>query len=85
LYFYFIAIPFVALVTFLPISINGFGLREGAFVFIFSTIHVASASSLLLALFMDAQALLFGLTGICIYLKLGSKNNAEKSVLRSIA
>ncbi len=85
LYFYFIAIPFIALVTFLPISINGFGLREGAFVFIFSTIHVASASSLLLALFMDAQALLFGLIGICIYLKMGSINNAKKTVLRSIA
>lgn len=82
LYFYFIAIPFVALVTFLPISINGFGLREGAFVFIFSTAYVAPTSSLLLALFMDAQALLFGLVGICIYLKMGSKSNAKKTALQ---
>src|SRR5207249_4871346 len=37
LYFYLVAIPFVSLVTLLPISINGFGVRESAFVYIFST------------------------------------------------
>src|SRR5437773_8813678 len=45
LYFYFIAIPFIALVTFLPISINGFGLREGPLGFFFQTTLVPSASS----------------------------------------
>ena len=72
-YFYCIAIPFVSLVTFLPISINGFGVRESAFVFIFATLHVSNISALLLALLMDAQVLFFGIVGGCLYLKMGKK------------
>jgi len=68
LYFYCVAVPLVALVSFLPISINGFGLRESAFVYIFSTIHIAPATSLLLAFLLDAQALCFAFIGGCLYL-----------------
>jgi uncharacterized membrane protein YbhN (UPF0104 family) len=75
LYFFVIAIPFVSIIAALPISINGFGVREGAFVYLFSTIHVPVATSLLLALLVDAQMLLFGLLGGCIYLTMGGKKN----------
>lgn len=79
LYFFFVAIPMISLVAFLPISINGFGLRESAFVFIFSTIHVAPTLSLLLALFLDLQALFFGVFGGCIYFLMSNeKNEVEK-------
>jgi len=79
LFFYFVAVPFISLVTFLPISINGFGLREGAFVYIFSTMHVSPTTALLLALLMDAQALLFGSMGGCLYLLTeGKKANGER-------
>jgi uncharacterized protein (TIRG00374 family) len=66
--FYLVAIPFVSLIAFLPISINGFGLRESAFVYIFSTVHVPVATSLLLALLMDIQVLLCGVIGGAIYM-----------------
>lgn len=78
LYFYFVAIPFVSLLTFLPISINGFGVREGAFVYIFSTVHVALATSLLLAFLMDAQVLLFGVVGGYFYLTMSNKVRVMK-------
>ncbi|MBO0779395.1 MAG: flippase-like domain-containing protein [Ktedonobacteraceae bacterium] len=68
LHCYVIAISFTALVAFLPISINGFGIREGALVFVFSTMHVPRELSLLLAFLMDIQVLFFGLIGTCIYL-----------------
>ena len=68
LYFYFLAIPMVSLVTFLPISINGFGVRESAFVYIFSTAHVSITKSLLIAFLMDLQVLFFGAIGGCLYL-----------------
>jgi glycosyltransferase 2 family protein len=75
--FYLVAIPFVSLIAFLPISINGFGLRESAFVYIFSTVHVAVATSLLLALLMDVQVLLCGIIGGAIYLLMdGRKKGA---------
>ncbi len=71
--FYAVAIPFVSIIAALPISINGFGVREGAFVYLFSTIHVPPTTSLSLALLMDAQVLLFGLIGGYIYFTMSSK------------
>ena len=62
------AIPFSSLVAFLPISINGFGVREGALVYIFSQFMFPFSESLLLAFLMDIQVLLFGVIGGCIYL-----------------
>lgn len=68
--FYCVAVPLIALVAFLPISINGYGLRESTYVYLFSTIHISSATALLLALLQDAQTLVFGVVGGCIYLRL---------------
>lgn len=76
--FYVIAIPFISIIAALPISINGFGLRESAFVYILSTIHVPAAASLLLALLMDAQTLLFGILGGCVYLMMSSKKTTNE-------
>ncbi len=70
--FYMIAISFSSLVAFLPISINGFGIREGTLAYVFSTIHVSSSTSLLLAFLVDTQVLLFGVIGGCIYLSMGN-------------
>jgi glycosyltransferase 2 family protein len=75
--FYFVAIPFVTLVAFLPISINGFGLRESVFVYTFSIIHIPTATSLLLAFLVDLQTLLFGLIGGGIYLAMGSRKHTS--------
>ncbi len=71
--FYVIAIPFVSIIAALPISINGFGVREGSFVYIFSTIHVPTGTSLALSLLMDAQVLFWGVLGGFIYLTMGFK------------
>jgi len=76
LYFYFFVVPLISLISFLPISINGFGLRETAFVYAFSTVHVASAPALLLALLMDMQALCLAVVGGSIYLTIGGKIKA---------
>lgn len=77
LHFYFVAVPLIALVAFLPISINGYGLRESTYVYIFSTIHISPATALLLALLQDAQTLVFGVIGGCIYLKLSGHSKLE--------
>lgn len=75
--FYLVAVPFVSLVAFLPISFNGFGLRESAVVFIFSTLnywYVSPEAALVLALLMDTELLLFGLIGGCICISMGIWN-----------
>jgi glycosyltransferase 2 family protein len=71
--FYVIAIPFASIIAALPISINGFGVREGAFVYLFSTIHVPPTTSLSLALLTDTQMLFFGLIGGGIYFTMSGK------------
>jgi uncharacterized protein (TIRG00374 family) len=76
-YFYLMAIPLVSLVAFLPISINGFGLRESTMVFVFSTAHVPAATAVLLAFVMDVQMLIFALVGICIYIVMGEQHRRE--------
>ncbi len=76
--FYLVAIPFVSLIAFLPISINGFGLRETAFIYLFTTMHIPPALSFLLAILMDLQTLLFGVIGGCIYLCMGMKKGKNR-------
>ncbi len=75
--FYLVAIPFVTLVAFLPISINGFGFRESVFVYAFSIIHIPTPTSLLLAFLVDLQTLLFGIIGGGIYLAMGSRKHTR--------
>lgn len=77
-HFYLLAIPVVSLVAFLPLTINGFGLRESAFVYIFATMHIPAASSLLLALIMDVQVLFFGAIGGILYLTMPGTDRAIK-------
>jgi hypothetical protein len=84
--FYFVAIPFISLIAFLPFSINGYGLREGAFVLMFSTMHVPVPISVLLVILMDVQVLLFGLIGGGIYLLSGThKEKVMQHVVKRVA
>lgn len=76
--FYVIAVPFVSIVASLPVSINGFGVRESAFVFLLSTIHVPAAASLLVVLLVDAQVLFFGLIGGCIFLTMDNRTQIQQ-------
>jgi uncharacterized membrane protein YbhN (UPF0104 family) len=76
--FYLVAVPLISLVAFLPISINGFGLRESTMVYIFALVHVPAASALLLALLLDLQGVLFGLIGGGLYLAHGRSGRGGK-------
>jgi uncharacterized protein (TIRG00374 family) len=75
--FYIIAISLASIAAFFPVTINGFGLREGVLVFAFSTVHVSASTALLLAFLVDVQVLLFGLVGGCIYLSMGAKSTKK--------
>ena len=79
-YFYLVAIPLVSLIGFLPISIGGFGLREGALIFVFSTAHVAAATTLTLAFMMDVQMLFFAAIGGFMYLFMSNLIGTQKKL-----
>jgi uncharacterized membrane protein YbhN (UPF0104 family) len=78
--FFFLAVPLAAIVASLPVSLNGFGLREGAFVYILSFVHVPSVMALLLVLVLDLQTLFFAFIGIGIYLTLGNGRRKRLSI-----
>lgn len=75
--FYIIAIELASMAAFFPLSINGFGVREGTLVFVFSTMHVAPGTALSLAFLVDIQALFFGLIGGGIYLTMGAQRKPQ--------
>ncbi len=65
---YCVMVPLVALVSTLPVSINGMGLREGATVLILGWYGVEQAASLTLGMAWFAVILAAGLSGGLVYL-----------------
>ena len=58
-----LALPIALLVTFIPISVNGLGVREGVLVFLLALFHVPLATATALALFVDLQLIPFAAFG----------------------
>ncbi len=65
---YCIAVPVVALLTVLPISLNGVGVREGGLVWILSTYGVSEAHGVALGLLWLSVSVVTGLIGGLVYL-----------------
>jgi hypothetical protein len=67
-FYFFIFVPLIWLVTMLPVSLNGLGVREGAFAFFFGQVGVASAEAISLSLLVYLCRLLAGLFGGFLFL-----------------
>ncbi|MHB8393014.1 MAG: lysylphosphatidylglycerol synthase transmembrane domain-containing protein [Candidatus Dormibacteria bacterium] len=63
-----LALPLALLVTFVPISANGIGIREGVLVFLLVQFHVPIAVAAAMALFVDFQLLPFAAFGGVVHL-----------------
>ncbi|MHB1527227.1 MAG: lysylphosphatidylglycerol synthase transmembrane domain-containing protein [Candidatus Dormibacteria bacterium] len=63
-----LALPVALLITFIPISANGIGLREGLLVFLLVQFHVPVATAAAMALFVDFQLLPFAAFGGLVHL-----------------
>ncbi len=66
--YYFILLPIVWLVAMVPISINGLGLREGAFVVLFSSVGMTKETAIAISVLFLALAMLQGLIGGVLFL-----------------
>jgi uncharacterized protein (TIRG00374 family) len=78
--YYWILVPLVALLTLLPISLNGMGIREGAMVLLLAPLGVGSGTAVSLAFLWFAACTLVSLGGVGFYLYGG---NGTIRVLRS--
>ena len=63
IWFHFIAVPIITIVTLVPISINGFGVREVSFILIYENVGVAADAAIALSFAWTAVLILFSLFG----------------------
>ena len=66
-YWFAIIVPFVTLVSLVPISIGGTGVREYLYVTLFGTVGMASEVALALSLTLLGTAILWALVGFAIF------------------
>ncbi len=71
--YYFLFIPLTTAVAMLPISLSGLGLREGAFVFLFTRVGASQEQALTLSLMWFATSALVSMIGGVEYVRMGGK------------
>jgi glycosyltransferase 2 family protein len=76
--FYVVFVPVVTLITMIPISLSGMGLREYAFVALFSAIGVPPATCLALALLTSVMILLSAVPGGIVYLLFRNRDDVQQ-------
>ena len=84
--YFFLFVPIAVTISMIPISLSGLGLREGAFVYLFTKVGATDAQALTVSLASFAVTVLLGLIGGIEYIRLGSVKNpviSQESRLRS--
>jgi glycosyltransferase 2 family protein len=71
LHYFFIMVPLVLFATTIPISVSGFGVREGAFIYLMGMIGVSITDAFTLSVLSAAIPLSIKLIGGTIYIKEG--------------
>jgi uncharacterized membrane protein YbhN (UPF0104 family) len=66
-----VIVPISLVVQMLPLSVNGFGLREATFSFYFTRLGLPVQAGVLLSLVATGLAMLFSLSGAAVYLSRG--------------
>ncbi|RPI27975.1 MAG: UPF0104 family protein [Acidobacteria bacterium] len=74
-------IPVIGLTTMIPLTINGFGLREGAYLLLFSQIQVPPERSITLSLIHFSLNLLSAIPGMLFYLPLRGERASVVSTI----
>ncbi len=66
-----VIVPLSFVVQMLPVSVNGFGVREATFSLYFSRLGVPIESAVLMSLVAAAVIMVFSLTGAAVYVARG--------------
>lgn len=67
---YFVFMPIIWIVTTIPISISGLGVREGAFAFFFTQVGMASSAAIAVSFLHYACRIITGLIGGLLFLQM---------------
>lgn len=82
LVYFFIFVPLIVLVSLLPISVGGIGVREGAFVYFFAQVGMSTAEAFTLSLLLYVLNLIVILPGGVIYAAEGLASKEEQPIER---
>jgi len=66
-----VIVPISFVVQLIPVSVNGFGVREAAFTLYFTRLHLPMQSAVLLSLMATVLIMFFSLTGAAVYVSRG--------------
>ena len=76
--YYMIFVPVITLISMIPISLNGMGLREFSFMSLFGAIGVAHESCIALGLLASLMTILSSLPGGIVYILFRNRNDREQ-------
>jgi glycosyltransferase 2 family protein len=76
--YFLVFVPVITLISMIPISLNGMGLREYAFVSLFGAIGLAPASCMALGLISSAVIVLSSLPGGVVYIFFRNRNDVQQ-------
>lgn len=68
-----VIVPLSFIVQMVPVSVNGFGVREAAFTFYFTRIGQSNEAALLVSLVATALTMIFSLSGAAVYVARGRR------------
>ena len=80
--YYFLFIPLTTVIAMLPISLSGLGIREGAFVFLFSMAGATKEQALTLSLMWFAVGVIVSVIGGIEYVRMGGRKAVEGGMSR---
>ncbi|MBI5970730.1 MAG: flippase-like domain-containing protein [Deltaproteobacteria bacterium] len=75
--YFFLFIPLTTVISMLPISLSGLGIREGAFIFLFTRVGAAKEQAIALSLMWFAIMAIVSIVGGLEYLRLGGRRKME--------
>ncbi|MDH4199234.1 MAG: flippase-like domain-containing protein [Spirochaetia bacterium] len=74
-------IPLVLLVSMIPVSIAGWGVREGAMVVAFGFFHISPGDSMLVSVLFGIVVALSSIPGLIFWMLMGRKFGMEKKII----
>ncbi len=79
--YFFLYIPLITSLSMLPISLSGLGVREGAFVFLFTKVGATQEQALTLSLMWFAITAIVSIIGGIEYVRMGGRQPADEGGL----
>ncbi|MBZ0220331.1 MAG: flippase-like domain-containing protein [Candidatus Methylomirabilis sp.] len=80
--YYFLFIPLTTAISMLPISLSGLGIREGAFIFLFTMIGASKEQAIALSLLWFATGVFVSVIGGVEYVRMGGRKAVEEGMAR---